>query len=88
MDHQTESHTPEATAIAPDPDSDYACFVKAKDKGEPTFTLRAQDLSSAAVVEFWAKVNEVHLGQGHPKIVQARQIADRMRVWPNRRMAD
>ncbi len=73
----------------PDPyDSDYACFVKAKDKGEPTFTLRAQDASAHFLVTMWANMNAPALGQNHPKILQARQIAESMRLWPNKKQAD
>lgn len=79
-DPQTESATPI--------DTDYACFAKAKEKGEPTFSLRAQDYSAPAVIEYWANLNQDHLGPAHPKIVQARQIAETMRAWPARRPAD
>lgn len=30
------------------------CFVAAKQHGEPTFTLRAQDCTASAIVECWA----------------------------------
>ena len=86
MEPQTESSTPE-TAVPP-MDTDYACFVKAKDKGEPTFTLRAQDESAPMVVEFWAETNALRLGPQHPKILQAFAIAEKMKQWPNRRQAD
>lgn len=35
-------------------DRDAECFRKAKEKGEPTFTLRAQDVTAPAVVNLWA----------------------------------
>lgn len=47
---QTESST------VHDTDTDYACFVKAKDNGEKTFTLRAQDISADLCVDFWISV--------------------------------
>lgn len=37
-------------------DKDYACFVKATAKGEPTFTIRAQDVTAPLVIDFWIKV--------------------------------
>jgi len=80
---QTESHT----AVV-ETDTDFACFVKAKDKGEKTFTIRAQDSSAPEVIEFWAYLNEPALGSGHPKIVGARAMAEQMRAWPGRRQAD
>jgi hypothetical protein len=87
MDNQSESHTP--VVGRPDNyDSDYSVFVKAKDRGEITFTLRSQDQSAAECVEFWAYINEPALGKEHPKIVQAREIAAKMRNWPGRRQAD
>ena len=39
-----------------DRDTDYACFVKAKDNGEITFTLRSQDATADLVVDFWMLV--------------------------------
>jgi hypothetical protein len=85
MEPQTDSSTPIAVK---DMDSDYACFVKAKDKHEPTFTLRAQDFSAPATIDAWIEFNEHTMGVDHPKIVGARAIAAQMRAWPNRRQAD
>lgn len=68
--------------------TDGECFQKAKANGEPTFTLRAQDISAPIVVDQWAAMNELALGKNHPKIVGARAIANLMREWPNRRQAD
>jgi type II secretory pathway component PulF len=34
------------------------CYEKAKANGEPTFTLRAQDISAHLVVEFWAAIQQ------------------------------
>lgn len=86
MDEQPESSSPATEPV--ETDTDYACFVKAKDNGESTFTLRAQDQSAPDVIDFWAAKNALVLGNEHPKIVQARQIAARMRVFPGRRQAD
>ena len=63
------------------------CYHKAGNT-EELFTLRAQDFSAPAVVDYWADLNEEQLGAAHPKIVEARQCAERMRAFPNRKMAD
>lgn len=60
-DVQTESNTPDTLAKVPDPDPDYGCFVKAKEKGEPTFTLRAQDVTAPVLVRAWALI-QIHVG--------------------------
>jgi len=36
-----------------DEQRELSCFDKAKEKGEPTFTLRSQDLTAPMTVEFW-----------------------------------
>lgn len=36
---------------------DYRCFEKAKERGDKTFTLVAQDYSSPTVILEWIKVN-------------------------------
>lgn len=59
MERHTETATPTPIPIVgrPDPyDTDYACFVKAKDRGQPTFTLVAQDVSADLCVDFWIGV--------------------------------
>lgn len=38
-------------------DSDQTCFDKARAAGEPTFTLRAQDLLADLAVDFWVSAN-------------------------------
>ena len=48
MDPHTESATPIVEQA-----TDYNCFTKAKRNGEPTFTLRAQDVTADLVVDFW-----------------------------------
>jgi hypothetical protein len=37
--------------------TDAECYEKAKAKGERTFTLRAQDMTSPAVICEWIKLN-------------------------------
>jgi len=51
MEPQTESSTPVMNV-------DHACFEKAKLMGDPTFTLRAQDISAPLAVLFWAKCQQ------------------------------
>ncbi len=95
------------------------CLMKARFKNEPTFTLRAQDLTAALTVEFWASLNQ-HLrravrggkdpkgaidqvrarlsflplhatGPQEPidaKLTGAFETAEKMRTWPDRKVAD
>jgi len=44
---------PEYDDGAVEPDSDFGVFVRAKDRGMPTFTLVAGDASADLVVHFW-----------------------------------
>lgn len=67
---------------------EYQCFIKAMAKGMPMFTLIAQDISAPILVDQWAAMNELALGKDHPKIVEAREVANLMRAWPHRRQAD
>jgi hypothetical protein len=54
---------------------------------EPIFILRAQDMTSAEIVEAWADRN-YNLG-GDPELIQeARRIARQMRAWKPRKLAD
>ncbi len=50
MDQQTESHTEPAR------DRDLGCFTKARALGEPTFTLRAQDITADLLVDLWVAI--------------------------------
>lgn len=67
---------------------DFACFAKAILKHEPTFTLRAQDISAPDTIERWIDINEPILGHKHPKIMGARRIVAQMRAWPAARQCD
>lgn len=49
-------------------------------KDEPVFVLRAQDQS--------ADLNTAKLGADNPKILDARAVAEKMRAWPKRKLAD
>lgn len=54
---------------------------------EPVFLLRAQDISAADTVEFWATLNEER--GGDPKASRdARLHAERMRLWTKQKPAD
>lgn len=64
------------------------CRDNISDPTEPIFTLRGRDPSAAETVDFWAGVNAVHLGQNHPKILEARKVAEEMRQWPEKKKAD
>ena len=61
--------------------------IAGNDQPEPTFTLRAQDMLAPGIVEEWARrAEDMHVNG--PKVRGAREIAARMREWPNRRMPD
>ena len=55
---------------------------------EPTFVLRAQDASAASVVEEWIYRNAGTLGEDHPKILSAQNVANEMRAWKHQKQAD
>ena len=66
MEQQTESATPIVEQA-----TDYDCFTKAKKNGEPTFTLRAQDVTADLVVDFWVKIQQKvreHMNAGLTKM--------------------
>lgn len=63
------------------------CLGKAE-PDELVFILRAQDTLAARTVTYWAVEAEKHLGADHPKVIEAYDLAARMRAWPNRRLPD
>src|SRR5690554_5376594 len=63
------------------------CFAKAAEAGEPTFTLRAQDQLAAGIVHVWSN-RAYDAGVDIRRISDARDIAEAMRAWPNRRLPD
>lgn len=67
-------------------DRDIGCFNKARALGEPTFTLRAQDVSAPAVVAEWIKQNVMTCPAG--KLREALDTAIKMREWPSKKHAD
>jgi len=98
-----------------DPDSDFGVFVRAKDRGMPTFTLTAGDISSDLMVDFWVLVqlrvrHDLAMGRtleqaldhvrnrfdipvyhealNDAKLDGAARIAEAMRNFPNRKLAD
>jgi hypothetical protein len=67
-------------------EADFQCFQKARAKGEPTFTLRAQDMTAPRVILYWMSLNCETLP--NPKMADAGRIAFEMRHWPHRKLAD
>lgn len=61
-------------------ESDYQCFAKARAKGEPTFTLRAQDVSAPGLIFEWVRRNMATCTP--EKIADALQIYHAMLKWP------
>jgi hypothetical protein len=63
-----------------------SCLNKAADD-EPIFVLRGRDILAAEVVRFWATIaqdNKVSTG----KVLDALTLADRMELWPHRKLPD
>ena len=65
---------------------DLKTVLAAKEKGERTFSLRSQDISSPEVIAFWIMKNI--LTAPAEKLHQALDDAIEMRSWPNRKHAD
>lgn len=66
--------------------NDADCYTKARAKGEHTFTLRAQDVSSPRVIAFWILEN---IETAPPdKLMDALMDAVEMREWSARRNPD
>lgn len=80
----TNEELEKQTAIARDMDD--GCAKKAKERGQQTFTLVAQDLSSPAVICEWIKQNIETAPDA--KLVDALLDALAMRKYPNRKAAD
>lgn len=55
------------------------CLGKAR-HDEPVFTLRAQDVTSPEVIEFWIRKVAEKGGAG-PKLAQAQADAEAFRAW-------
>lgn len=62
------------------------CLGKAADN-EPVFILRAQDILAADLVDTWATQAKT-LGVDWDKVREAREIAQAMREWPQRKNPD
>lgn len=65
------------------PDAEIDCFVKAKGKGEPTFTLRAQDITADIFVEGWACAQlfmKQRMAEGYSQEEAVNVLRDRMRM--------
>lgn len=63
------------------------CLGKAADD-EPVFILRGQDDIADRVVDNWAHIAAIRLGEGHPKVKEARALAEKMRAWPKKKQPD
>lgn len=64
---------------------DPGCFARAYAKGEPTFTLRAQDLTAMPLVGIWIGMNS---GAPESKLQDALAKIYAMRDWPTKKAAD
>lgn len=67
-------------------DAGEGCLGKAADD-EPIFILRGQDMLSEQGVRDWANRAE-SVGCSPEKVKEARQLADKMAEWPNRKNPD
>lgn len=56
------------------------CYHKAKKNNEPTFTIRAQDKTSPAVIAKWI-VSNIYTAPDD-KLIDALRVALEMRNWP------
>jgi len=79
---QTELHTD-----VRETDTDFACFVKAKDRRQVTFTLVSQDISADLVVDFWTMVQlKVRVNMRHgmtvPGAVEAVRVTFGIPKYP------
>jgi len=55
--------------------------------GEPFFLLRAQDLLAPILLRIWADLARIH-GASADKVGGAREIANQMEDWPDRKWPD
>jgi hypothetical protein len=67
-------------------DKDRNCFVRAKQRGQLTFTLVAQDITAPTTIAEWIKLN-IETAPAE-KLREALDDAIAMREWPNRKNAD
>jgi hypothetical protein len=56
------------------------CLGKAKDD-EPVFILRAQDKIMPTALHVWIDQMTSLRGADHPKVVEAKQLLDKVRKW-------
>ncbi len=62
------------------------CLGKAADD-EPVFILRAQDKLAADLVDLWADRAQAN-GCGMAKVIEAMDLAQKMRAWPTQKFPD
>lgn len=65
--------------------NDHGCFMRALRRGDPTFTLVAQDRSAVAVVHEWLQQNPQLSPERHQQTVD--RMAE-MQAWPVKKLAD
>ncbi len=54
---------------------------------EPVFILRARDPIAADIVRYWAwRAQCLHVN--YDKVAEAREIATRMEIWPDKQLPD
>ena len=67
-------------------DADTKCHAKAKQRGQATFTLVAQDKSAPSTIAYWILANIETAPEA--KLREALEDALNMRQYPNRKSAD
>lgn len=67
-------------------EDDHGCFMRALRTGEPTFTLRAQDVTSTLLVAEWLAENRQQLSPERRQQTLDRIAA--MDTWPTKKRAD
>jgi hypothetical protein len=64
----------------------FSCLNKA-DLDEPIFVLRGQDKLAPVAVRLWAELAAI-LNCGKEKVYEAREVANKMEIWYNRKYPD
>jgi hypothetical protein len=80
-----------STALKQHPFADDLLCVASAKAGEPTFTLRGQDITAAHVVRLWADLQSLNPDNGTDnwrKTDKAIEIAEKMESFEDRKWAD
>lgn len=56
------------------------CLAKAADD-ELIFILRSQDKMMPGILHVWVDEVKAWLGPGHPKVLEAQELLDRVNLW-------